>query len=281
MSSVPVIKRSVLVNGVSAEVGPDVLKEFFGNVGETTSVSSLSYDPVSNTRQYQVTFASPDSLPSALHLSGLMLINKIITIVPADPTAPLPVQQQQQQQQPPSEFGSAAVNSNGGLQGEVALLPPQGPVIPGIVMQSMMSMGPVVPDNNGIEYVDGHRVAVFLAPGHIVAEKNKALSGSSNSSSGEPGKEKSAVAMNPDAALIAEKREQVAKTVYVGNVKRSVSAEQLSAFFSGCGMVTYVCFRGDEIPGPVHYGFVEFDSVEAAQKAMSVSGAFLEGFPIK
>ena len=263
-SNIPVPKRSVLVNSVSAEVGPDVLKELFKHVGDVTNVNSLNYDPVSNTKQYQVTFASPDSIQNALKLTGVVIINKPITVVPA-----VPAEAPSVSPNPPSTSPQVVEmpSLQGGSGGMTSMM-----------MQNMMTNGAIVPDNNGIEYIDGHRVAMFMAPGMLVIEKNKSAANPAESNGGKKGDR---VAMNPDAAAIAEKHEQVAKTVYVGNIHRDVTPQQLSAFFSGCGMVTYVCYRGEEIDGPVHYGFLEFDSVESAQRAMSISGAMLEGYPIK
>lgn len=271
-TTIPVPKRSVLVNNVSAEVGPDVLKELFKHVGDVTNVNSLNYDPVSNTKQYQVTFATPDSIQNALKLTGVVIINKSITVVPAAPLDAPPTNPNPNPNPNSLSSGGPKVVEMPPLQG------PSGNGMTSLMMQNMIANGPIVPDNNAIEFIDGHRVAMFMSPGTLVLEKNKAVT---NPAEGKSEKKNDRIAMNPDAAAIAEKHEQVAKTVYVGNIRRGVTPQQLSAFFSGCGMVTYVCYRGEEIDGPVHYGFLEFDSVESAQRAMTISGAMFEGYPIK
>lgn len=279
-SNIPLSKRSVLVSGVSAKVGPDTLKDFFKNIGDVTSVNTLNYDPVSNTRQYQVTFSSPDSILSATQLTGAVLLDKLIKVVPLDPADAQRAFNPNPNSQPTT---SPSSSSTGSAHPQVVEMPSlQQTGISSAMMHNMLSGGVIVPDNNAIEFIDGHRVAVLLAPGSIAVEKKNSVQNFAE----DPGKRDAsaggaAATVNPDAALIAEKHAQVAKTVYIGNIQRDVSAEQLSAFLSGCGMVTHICFRGDELGGPVRYGFVEFDSVEAANKAMSISGSMLEGYPIK
>jgi len=78
----------------------------------------------------------------------------------------------------------------------------------------------------------------------------------------------------------AQKMEEVARTVYVGNVNSQVSAQQLMAFFAGCGDINYCRMAGDD-SHPSRFSFIEFATLEAAQKAMGLNGSTLLDRPVR
>jgi len=81
----------------------------------------------------------------------------------------------------------------------------------------------------------------------------------------------------------ARKRDdEIARTVYVGNLALDVDAPTLKKYFSPiCGPVLYVKLAGDTFGRTGRFAFLEFDDLEGAAKAMTMSGALLGGRPIK
>lgn len=58
------------------------------------------------------------------------------------------------------------------------------------------------------------------------------------------------------------------KTVYVGNLPLTVTKEQLEEVFRDCGVVTRVNITG-KATHPTRFAFMDFDTVEAARKALA------------
>lgn len=54
-----------------------------------------------------------------------------------------------------------------------------------------------------------------------------------------------------------ENLDEIARTIYVGNISNTQSEEQVAKFFSQCGPVVYVKMAGD-IAHPARFAFVEF-----------------------
>eukprot|EP01087_Luapelamoeba_hula_P013553 TRINITY_DN386_c0_g1_i2.p1 TRINITY_DN386_c0_g1~~TRINITY_DN386_c0_g1_i2.p1 ORF type:complete len:534 (+),score=100.61 TRINITY_DN386_c0_g1_i2:75-1604(+) len=65
-------------------------------------------------------------------------------------------------------------------------------------------------------------------------------------------------------------------TVYVGNLSSELSEDIVRTFFSACGLVTNLRLAGDP-SYPTRFGFVEFQTPEAALKAVYLSGTELDG----
>jgi len=78
----------------------------------------------------------------------------------------------------------------------------------------------------------------------------------------------------------AQKAEEVARTVYVGNVNSQISTEQLINFFARCGPITYCRMAGDE-SHPSRFAFIEFATLTGAQSAMLLNWTTLLDRPIK
>ncbi|KAJ9450896.1 Polyadenylate-binding protein-interacting protein 8 [Diplonema papillatum] len=83
-------------------------------------------------------------------------------------------------------------------------------------------------------------------------------------------------ALNPLAVMggpMVDATSPVQRTVHVANVNSQVTDEEVSAFFSQMGQVTYLKLAGDE-GKPTRFAFVEFATVEGAKNAISqLSGA--------
>ncbi|KAL6076629.1 Round spermatid basic protein 1-like protein [Balamuthia mandrillaris] len=72
----------------------------------------------------------------------------------------------------------------------------------------------------------------------------------------------------------AQKQDEVARTVYVGNVNSQINADQLMAYFSFCGPITYCRMAGDE-SHPARFAFIEFATMDGANAAMQLNGTIL------
>ncbi|RMX52737.1 hypothetical protein pdam_00022405 [Pocillopora damicornis] len=76
------------------------------------------------------------------------------------------------------------------------------------------------------------------------------------------------------------KIDEIRRTVYVGNLDTTLSAEQLMAFFSGCGEIRYVRMSGDDTQ-PTRFAFVEFSEPSAVNTALQYNGVIFGGRPLK
>lgn len=89
------------------------------------------------------------------------------------------------------------------------------------------------------------------------------------------------VALQPNVLLAAQKRnDDIARTIYVGNLSVGVDEPAIRQFFSKAGQVLYVKLAGDTVAG-VRYAFVEFSDVNAAIAAQNLSGQHLGDRQIK
>jgi len=79
----------------------------------------------------------------------------------------------------------------------------------------------------------------------------------------------------------ADKRrdEQIARTIYVGNICPQIKAEHIRSFFTTQGDIKFVKMSGPGMDNP--YCFVEFVDVAAAERAHSLAGTVLGDRPIK
>lgn len=74
--------------------------------------------------------------------------------------------------------------------------------------------------------------------------------------------------------------EDIARTIYVGNVNPEATCDSLQALLETCGTVTYCKINGDPTQ-PSRYAFVEFDTVENAKKAFGLNGHPFGGMPLR
>ncbi|KAG2394253.1 hypothetical protein C9374_004017 [Naegleria lovaniensis] len=77
-----------------------------------------------------------------------------------------------------------------------------------------------------------------------------------------------------------EKDKEIARTVYVGNIDSRANHNDLVDIFSVCGPIAYIRMAGDG-KHPSRFAFIEFLDVEAANKAMALSGHHLLDHEIK
>ncbi|CAI5440218.1 unnamed protein product [Caenorhabditis angaria] len=84
-------------------------------------------------------------------------------------------------------------------------------------------------------------------------------------------------------SLTAEERAEAdSKSVYVGNVDYSATAEDLEQHFHGCGSVSRVTILFDKFSGhPKGFAYVEFTDKDGMQNALAMSDSLLRGRQIK
>jgi len=93
--------------------------------------------------------------------------------------------------------------------------------------------------------------------------------------------------MSPTASggppkTIEEKVEVDGRSVYVGNVDYSATAEELENHFHGCGSVNRVTILCDKFSGhPKGFAYVEFTDKESVDNAVSLDGSLFKGRQIK
>ncbi|KAL9652408.1 hypothetical protein ABK040_015993 [Willaertia magna] len=90
---------------------------------------------------------------------------------------------------------------------------------------------------------------------------------------------------NVDANLVystgdVEKDKEIARTVYIGNIDQRVTPSDLVDLFSICGPISYIKMAGDD-KHPCRFAFIEFLEIEAANKAMQMTGELLVDKAIK
>uniref|UniRef100_T1JH00 RRM domain-containing protein n=1 Tax=Strigamia maritima TaxID=126957 RepID=T1JH00_STRMM len=76
------------------------------------------------------------------------------------------------------------------------------------------------------------------------------------------------------------KIEEIRRTVYVGNLDSTITAEQLLNFFNQVGEVKYVRMAGDETQ-PTRFAFVEFTEQTSVAAALQYNSVIFGGRPLK
>ncbi|XP_042434083.1 polyadenylate-binding protein-interacting protein 12-like isoform X2 [Zingiber officinale] len=85
--------------------------------------------------------------------------------------------------------------------------------------------------------------------------------------------------MNSRTSL-AQRDEVIRRTVYVADVDRQVTEEELAILFNRCGHVVDCRMCGD--PKTIlRFAFIEFEDDESARAALNLSGAMLGSYPLR
>lgn len=81
---------------------------------------------------------------------------------------------------------------------------------------------------------------------------------------------------------LEEKIDADARSIYVGQVEYTATAEEVEAHFRGCGGVNRVTIICDKFSGhPKGFGYIEFADKESVETAMALDGSLLKGRSIK
>jgi len=79
-----------------------------------------------------------------------------------------------------------------------------------------------------------------------------------------------------------EKFEADSRSIYVGNVDYSATAQELEAHFHGCGSINRVTILCDKFSGhPKGFAYVEFGDKDSVQTAMALDESLFKGRQIK
>ncbi|XP_046842691.1 polyadenylate-binding protein 2-like [Xenia sp. Carnegie-2017] len=93
------------------------------------------------------------------------------------------------------------------------------------------------------------------------------------------------LSMSPTSTALPsleEKQEVDARSVYVGNVDYSATAEELEQHFHGCGSVNRVTILCDKYTGhPKGFAYVEFADKESVSNSVALSDSLFKGRQIK
>lgn len=82
------------------------------------------------------------------------------------------------------------------------------------------------------------------------------------------------------SAEATKRADEVARSLYIGNLHPNVNEMHLHQLFSTVGTVLYIKIAGDEL-ATVRYAFMEFAEAEAIPKALTLNGTILVDRPIK
>merc|ERR1712226_1106992 len=103
--------------------------------------------------------------------------------------------------------------------------------------------------------------------------------GGSSSSIHVPAHQPSTAVLFPS---LEEKIEADARSIYVGQVEYSATAEEVELHFRGCGALNRVTILCDKFTGhPKGYAYIEFADKESVETAIGLDGSIFKGRPIK
>eukprot|EP01084_Bolivina_argentea_P196645 337101_1 len=87
----------------------------------------------------------------------------------------------------------------------------------------------------------------------------------------------------PDGATSKQMEDDVdSRSVYVGQVDYESTPEELQAHFQSCGTINRVTIICDKFTGrPKGYAYIEFESVEGAETAVSLNESIFRGRQLK
>ena len=84
------------------------------------------------------------------------------------------------------------------------------------------------------------------------------------------------------ALSLEEKMEVDARSIYVGNVDYSATADDLERHFHGCGSVNRVTILCDKFSGhPKGFAYIEFADKDSVQTATALDDSLFKGRQIK
>ncbi len=78
-----------------------------------------------------------------------------------------------------------------------------------------------------------------------------------------------------------DKYEADRRSVYIGNVDYSVTAEELAKHFESCGTIYRVTILKDKFGNPKGFAYLEFKDPDAISLALKMTGSELNGRQIK
>ena len=87
----------------------------------------------------------------------------------------------------------------------------------------------------------------------------------------------------PTGPMTAEEKAEIdARSIYVGNVDYSATAQELEAHFHGCGSINRVTILCDKYSGhPKGFAYIEFGDKDSVQTAQALDESLFKGRQIK
>jgi RNA recognition motif-containing protein len=89
------------------------------------------------------------------------------------------------------------------------------------------------------------------------------------------------ISPSPSLSMFSDNNNKSAiRTIHVGNIRSSLTEDQLKSVFSPVGKIVNIKLIGDTSQ-PYRFAFIEFSTVEEYEKAKLLSGTILFDVPIK
>jgi arginine/serine-rich splicing factor 12 len=247
-------QRTIYVTNIAAQVTEPQLREFFGFCGEISRLKTLGYALLSDSKYGLVEFKDSSHVSTALLLNSTPFLGKPLQITPLGG---------------PAVGALAQSTSSSGVPDEDASPPPSevkkgeepdsaSPTTPPVAASSIPLLNNPLMQNLLKQQVGIPGLLPTPLPPHLDEEKFKHIPPNSN----------------------MQKMEEVARTVYVGNINGSVTPEQLMNFFSVCGPISFCRMAGDS-SHPARFAFIEFTTLASAQAALALNNTTLVDRPIR
>ncbi|KAG0252619.1 Protein srek1IP1, partial [Linnemannia exigua] len=241
---------------LSPKVSEEEIRNLFECIGPLDNMILIP-SPLGAGYEAIIEFREKDAAFTATHLTGTIFGGRALTITQMDITLPTPVgannstvrpftnmtmQQQQAQQQ--------AMNGSGVVQQQQQQVPSGNP---------MIRMGATIHHPQFNHPMSGQFPPVYPSP-HMTLYNPNIM----------PPQYHQQQALHQQRLLeqANDPSKTESKTVYVGNLPLTVTKEQLEEVFRDCGVVTRVNITG-KATHPTRFAFMDFDTVEAARKALA------------
>ncbi|PVU89641.1 hypothetical protein BB561_005231 [Smittium simulii] len=260
-------KNLVKVSNLPQQIDENTIKEIFSYIGQVKHVKLITTLPDIGTKEAYVNFTTLEAAELSTHLSDSELgLGKIKIILIEDKNMATSTIEKLFPSTASSSIISASYYAN--PQGHIG-----GPIaVPNTQIGSAFSM---LPGYAASLMSSVANYTIPLANPSVVAK----MTATPRKLEIIPDTIKSVI----DSAILMHdpiKAEEIARTVYIGNISSQISDQELMDFFSCAGDVAYVKMAGDGMQ-PTRFAFIEFSTIAASQTAMGMSGVVLAGRPLK
>jgi len=234
-------KVSVFVTNIDIDVQEAHLKQFFGFCGDLKRLKFLSYTLASPFKACLIEFADESGVETAKVVTETPLLGRPIKVLDVDAA-----------EAPPSE---APVLPPPVVSSGIPGLPPNTMLPPGSSITPVPNaMFPPPPFQAGAGMILPQPPTYIPAPPPPSPFNNK-----------------------PPEMTNQQTPQEMARTLYVGNIDPSITPEQLTTMFNQCGAVSFCRLTGGQSDNPNRYAFVEFETLSGSQRGLMLNGQVVAG----
>jgi RNA recognition motif-containing protein len=264
--------KAIFVTNIDLEVQEAHLKQLFGFCGELSKLKFLSHTLASPFKACLLEFKDSSAVETALMLSNTPLLGRVIGVLPADAATPVPASNDATSMAAHAAAAHAAAPPlidpmlGGGM-----LVPPPLLMMPSLLLPSTQ---PSLTSAHGLL-----PLPVPLSATAATAAAAAAVAVAATSTGTVPLPETSAAHAAPNQ----QTPEELARTVYVGNVSSSATNADLLRHFGCCGPVTLIRISGSQgQTDATRYAFVEFTTIDAARLAVErMANSIMSGLMLR